>query len=103
MAIRPLDMQVMVPKMQEVARMRQNENQKAGINQNNIATTTKNETKMSQQTVTSSGKDQEADHNADAKEESKNKYGYKPTKKKKAQDDKKPPEEGSYHKIDVKI
>jgi hypothetical protein len=101
MPIRPLDMQVMLPKMQEVARMRQNENQKSGINQNNIATTTKNETKLSQKTVTSSGKDQEADNNADAKEEGKNKYGYKPTKKKK--EDNNPPIDGSYHKIDVKI
>ena len=102
MPIRPLDMQVMVPKMQEVAKMRQNENQKAGINQSNISTTTKNETKLSQQTVTSSGKDQEADHNADAKEEGKNKYGYKPMKKKNKDDDK-PKEPASYHKIDVKI
>lgn len=103
MPIRPLDMQVMVPKMQEVAKMRQNENQKSGINQNNIATTTKNETKLSQQTVTSSGKDQEADHNADAKDESKNKYGYTAMKKKKKKDDDKPKQPASYHKIDVKI
>ena len=103
MAIRPLDMQVMVPKLQEVARMRQNENQKSGINQSNIATTTKHETELSQQTVRSSDKDQEADHNADAKEESKNKYGYKSSKKRKKKEANNPPKDGSYHKIDVKI
>jgi len=102
MTIRPLDMQVMIPKLQEVAKIRQTENQRAGINQSNLSDTTQKETSHTGHSVGSSHKDQETDHNADAKEESKNKYGYKPSNKKKKEDNN-PPADGSYHKIDVKI
>lgn len=104
MAIRPLDMQVMVPKLQNVAQMKHAEMQKAGIDQSNISNTSQKEVSHNQQSVVQSHKDQEMDHNADAKEESKSKYmAYKKPDGKHKNEEKKPPEEASYHKIDIKV
>jgi hypothetical protein len=102
MAIRPIDMQVMVPKLQEVAQMRQLENQRSTLNQNQIANNTNKQTMQNQQTVIKSEKDEGSDNHADAKEESKNKYGYKPPNKEKKEEEPKPPPT-SYHKIDIKV
>lgn len=102
MAIRPLDMQVMVPKLQEVAHMRHAENQRGTVSQNNIANTTKNNVQQNQQTVVKSNEDQKSDSQADAKEEGKNKYGYKkPNPNKKKEEVHEPPK--SYHKIDIQV
>jgi len=103
MPIRPLDMQVMIPKLQNVAQMKHAEMQKAGIDQSNLSATSHKDIANSQETVVSTNKDQEMDHQADAKDEGKNKYmAYKKPGKKK-NEEKKPPEEGSYHKIDIKV
>lgn len=103
MAIRPLDMQVMVPKLQELAQIRQLENQKAMLDQNQFANNTNKHITHEQQSVVKSEKDEKSDNHADAKEESQNKYGYRPPSKNKKESEskQKPPE--SYHKIDVKV
>lgn len=102
MAIRPLDMQVMVPKLQELSHMKQLENQKSMLDQNQIANNTNKQTTHSQQSVEKSDKDERSENHADAKEESKNKYGYKPPNKEKKEGEPKPPPK-SYHKIDIKV
>ncbi len=102
MPIRPLDMQVMVPKLQNVAQMKHTENQRAGVNHSNMAATTNKQNTHNQQSVMQSHKDQEMDHQTDAKDEGKNKYAYKrPTGKKK--EEKESLKEGSYNKIDIKV
>lgn len=102
MPIRPLDLQVSIPRMDNVARMRHAENQKAGIDQSNISATNQKQVAQNQQTVVSSQADQKMDQHQDAKEEGQNKYAYKkPDGKKKKEDDRSVPE--SYHKIDIKI
>lgn len=103
MAIRPLDMQVMVPKLQELAQMRQLENQKATLDQNQYSNNTQKQVAHEHQSVVKSEKDEKSDNHADAKEEGQNKYGYRPPSKTKKEPDskQKPPE--SYHKIDVKV
>jgi len=102
MAIRPLDMQVMVQKLTDVAQMRQTENQRASVNQNNISSTIQHETAHNQQSVGETSKDQDAEHQADAKDEGKNKYTYNPKDIKK-KDEKKDDPGSDYHKIDIKI
>ncbi len=102
MPIRPLDLQVMVPRMENVARMRHAENQKAGVDQSNISATNQKQVTTNQQTVISSHKNQEMDQHQDAKEEGKNKYAYKkPDGKKQKDEEQSVPK--SYHKIDIKI
>lgn len=103
MSIRPLDMQVMVPKLQEVASMRHTENQKGAVSQNNIANTMKHQTEHNQQSVVKSDEDQKPDAHADAKDEGKNKYGYSKPNSQEKQDNKSSEPPRSYHKIDIQI
>ena len=105
MSIRPIDNQVMIPRLQNVAQMRHAELQKSGIDQSNITNTSQKQIEHNQKSVVQSSKDQEMDHQADAKEEGKNKFAsYEdPSKRKHKKEAKKPPEEKSYHKIDLKI
>jgi len=102
MAIRPLDMQVMVPKLNEVSHMKQLENQKSMLDQSQIMNSASKQTQHTQQSVVKSDKDEKSDNHTDAKDEGKNKYGYKPPKKEKKEDEPKPPP-ASYHKIDIKV
>jgi hypothetical protein len=102
MAIRPLDMQVMVPKLQEVAQMKHAENQRSNLEQSHIANQNNKDIQHDQHRVKHSSEGQETDAQADAKEEGKNTYGYQPPNKKRDQTkEKKKPK--SYHKIDVRI
>ncbi len=106
MAIRPLDMQVMVPRLQEVSRMRQLENQRPNIDQGNIAQSSQKEIKHQNSSVAQSNEDQEMDNQPDAKEEGQNAYGYQKPKERKLKNDrsrKKAPLPKSYHKIDVQV
>lgn len=104
MSIRPLDMQVMVPKMNEVAQIKNMEQQKAGINQQEIQDQQNKENIKTQQTVIKAQEDDRLENHADAKE--KGKSTYNPRKKKKnvnliSKDDF--VEENSGHKIDIKL
>lgn len=104
MAIRPLDMQVMIPKLQEVAHMKQIEQQKAGIHQQQIGTTIDKKNEKSQKSVEKSSEDDVARNQADAKEAGKNKYY---SNKKKKNVEKKMDENTATglprNKIDIKI
>ena len=102
MAIRPLDMQVMVPKLQEVAQMKHAENQRSNLEQSQIANQNEKNAQHNQQSVIKSSEGQETDQQADAKDEGKNTYGYQPPKKnaRKKRETKQPK---SYHKIDVRV
>ncbi len=105
MSIRPLDMQVMIPKLQEVAQMRQIENQKAGINQHEINHSQDKKQEKMQSMVQKSPEDSNLDNHADAKEEGKGTYDRRGKKKgsdinpaKNNEDD-----NNSGHKIDIKV
>jgi hypothetical protein len=102
MALRPLDMQVMVPKLQEVAQMKHLENQRSNLEQSNIANQHNKDIQHDQHRVKHSSEGQGTDAQADAKEEGKNTYGYQaPNKKRDEEKEKKKPK--SYHKIDIRI
>ncbi|WZL82917.1 hypothetical protein QBE53_07340 [Vallitaleaceae bacterium 9-2] len=102
MSIRPLDMQVMVPKLQEVSQIKHAQNQRSNLEQSHIASQNEKNVQHNQKSVVKSFEDQKADQEADAKEEGKNTYGYQPPNKKQKQNkEKKKPK--SYHKIDVRI
>lgn len=103
MAIRPLDMQVMVPKLQELAQMKQLENQKSMLDQSQINNSANKQIMHNQQSIVKSDKDEKSDNHADAKDEGKNKYGYKPPSNGKKESEPKPKPPESYHKIDIKV
>lgn len=99
MSIRPLDMQVMVPKLQEVSRMQHLEQQKSGVMQQEVANNMKRNTEKNQKTVNKSKEDQKSSNDADAKKEGRNKY-----QKTKGNNNKKKIEKASSnHRIDIKI
>lgn len=74
MSIRPLDMQVMLPKTQEIANIRHLDQQKANVNQHNIAKTINNNINNETRNVVKSGENEKAYARADAKKKGKNKY-----------------------------
>lgn len=104
MSIRPLDMQVMIPKTQEIANIRHLDQQKANISQQNIATTMNNNIKDETRTVVKSGKNEKSYDRADAKKKGKNKYQ---SNNKKKEDKEKENEDNFYYKsrskIDIRI
>lgn len=99
MSIRPLDMQVMVPKLQEVSRMQHLEQQKSGVMQQEVANNMKRNTEKNQKTVNKSKEDQKSSNDADAKKEGRNKY----QKTKGTNNKKKIEKSSSNHRIDIKI
>lgn len=104
MAIRPLDMQVMIPKLQEIAHMKHLEQQKAGVNQQEIGASLGKKNEKFQKTVAKTSEDEALDHHSDAKEKGKNQYysaQKKDNLKNKENEDTVPglPK----HKIDIKI
>ncbi|PKM95737.1 MAG: hypothetical protein CVU84_02740 [Firmicutes bacterium HGW-Firmicutes-1] len=104
MSIRPLDMQVMVPKLQEVAQMKHMEQQRAGINQHDINHAQDKKNEKAHQSVEKTSEDNLLQNKADAKEKGNNEYNAQGKKKKK---DKEVIEEktnnGMRNKIDIKI
>ena len=97
-------MQVMIPKMNEVAQMRTIEQQKSGIAQQEIQNHQNKENIKAQQRVIKTQEDDGLENHADAKEKGKNTYN--PRKKKKnvnliSKDDF--IEEDLGHKIDIKL
>lgn len=104
MAIRPLDMQVMIPKLQDVTRMTHLDQQKGQVMQENIANTMQKETDMQGHTVVQSNEEEKTRNEQDAKEQGKNAYYRDPRERKKEQNDQDKDEvPASYHKIDIKI
>ena len=104
MSIRPLDMQVMVPKLQEVAHMKQVEHQKAGLNQQEIGHNLEKKNEKAQSSVEGAPEESYLQNHADAKEKGKNTYDAKGKKKdEKNSANNKPDDNNSGHRIDIKI
>lgn len=104
MSIRPLDMQVMVPKLNEVAQMKHLEHQKAGLNQQEIGHAFDKKNEKAQSSVEKTQEEDLLQNHTDAKEQGKNTYNPKNMKKNdKNSADNKPNDNSSGHKIDIKI
>lgn len=104
MSIRPLDMQVMLPKTQEVASIRHIDQQKSNLNQHNIANTVNQNIHKETKQVIKSGQNEKTYTRSDAKEKGKNKYQKHNKEDEKNKDNKK---SNTYYrkrcKIDIKI
>ncbi|MCT4688255.1 hypothetical protein [Vallitalea sp.] len=74
MSIRPLDMQVMLPKTQEIANIKHLDQQKANINQHNIAHSMNSKVENETKNVVKSNENEKAYSRSDAKEKGNNKY-----------------------------
>ncbi|QUI23252.1 hypothetical protein HZI73_13575 [Vallitalea pronyensis] len=101
MSIKPLDMQVMIPKTQKVASIRHLEQQKAHVNQDQIAQTVKQQVKDKNQQVIKSNENEKFNNEADARKKGKNTYhGKRNGKHKNKKESGKSP---SRHHIDIRI
>lgn len=101
MSIRPIDMQVMVPKLQEISRLNHLDQQKGNVNQHQIANTLSKENQKKQRSVAKSHGEENLKNNADAKDKGHNQYysdGKRQNKPKKENTSR-----FSRHKIDIKI
>jgi len=98
-----MDMQVMIPKLQDVTRMSHLDQQKGQVQQQQIAGTLDKGTQLQGQTVTSSPEEEKAKNEQDAKDEGKSAYYRDPRDKKQQEQQKEQQENTSRHKIDIKI
>lgn len=107
MSLRPLDMQVMMPKLEHVAQMKHAENHKPEISQTNIVHENQKGTQTKMRSVVQTNKSEDGRNDTDAKEEGKNKYTYqkpKARKDSKVNTKKNNQEDDEYHGgIDIKI
>lgn len=104
MAIRPLDMQTIIPRLTEISKINQNENNKGNFNQQLFSKQMSEEVEKQHHTVNQTDKDEKADHQADAKEKGKNRYFKRAdAKKDKAANKKVLPSDGKDHIIDIQI
>lgn len=102
MPIRPIDLQVAIPKMSQIARIKHLEQQKPGMQQQQNAGTTNRSIKREHETVVNTKKDGKADTEADAKKKGRNKYEPKKTLNKKETEETKKTDH-SQHIIDIRI
>lgn len=104
MAIRPIDMQAMIPKLPQVSAMKHAQQQQASLAQEYIATKDKKEAKKAQQTVIKANKEEKSHHQPDAKKEGRNKYvaTYRDTNKQKHKEEELELET-TEHVVDIKI
>lgn len=104
MSIRPLDMQVMIPKIHEVAQLKHLENQKAGINQQEIGHAFDKKNEKAQSSIEKTQEESLLQNHSDAKEKGNNAYEAKHKKNKKEKStESKPDDTSSGQKIDIKI
>ena len=103
MSIRPLDMQIMVPKLQEASSIKQMEQQKESMNQQSLAAYQDKKHQTNQHIVVHTGEEEALRDQMDAKEKSKNPY--ESQKHKKSKKDSSEEEEAilPVHRIDVRI
>jgi len=102
MPIRPIDMQVSIPKLPELSRMSHLEQQKAGLHQNQGELSNKKSNQKEKNSVAQSHKDAKSGNDADARKEGRNKYTNNLRKgQQKENDVDQPPK--SIHKIDIRI
>ena len=74
MPIRPIDMQVAIPKLSEVSRMSHLEQQKAGLQQDQQALSGDRSKQKASNSVMQSQKDAKSDTEADARKKGRNQY-----------------------------
>lgn len=103
MSIKPLDMQVMIPKTQKVASIRHLEQQKSNLNQEQLANTMKKEVRDKTQHVVKSNQNHKANSEADAKKKGKNSYSGQGKKKNKKTTNENKSKKTTMHHIDIRI
>lgn len=103
MSIRPLDMQVMLPKTQEVASIKHLDQQKANINQQNISQNINANVKNETKNVVKSGENEKAYSRSDAKKKGKNKYQKNNKKRDNKKKENKDKQSMTRNKIDIRI
>ncbi|MBN2222646.1 MAG: hypothetical protein JW708_10605 [Vallitaleaceae bacterium] len=103
MSMKPLDLQVMVPKLQEVAAMKQMENHRIANTESLLMNAVEKNIQKDRETVSKTAENQSAQSHMDAKEEGSNNYTYSKKSLKKAKKTDDPPPDESYHKIDIKV
>lgn len=105
MSIRPLDMQVMLPKTQEIASIKHLDQQKANINQHNISQSINSKVENETKNVVKSGENEKAYSRSDAKKKGNNKYQNNRNKKdnKKEDGNKEKQSYSGRTKIDIRI
>lgn len=102
MPIRPIDMQVAIPKMSEVSRMSHLEQQKAGLQQDQQAVSGDRNKQKENKSVMQSQKDSKSDTEADARKKGRNQYSNNRGKKKQKEDGG-VVQPKSINKIDIRI
>ena len=102
MPIRPIDMQVSVPKLSEVSRMSHLEQQKAGLHQNQGALSNNKNNQKENHSVVQTHKDSKSGNDADARKEGRNKYTKNQRKGHQQESDSDQPRK-SINKIDIRI
>jgi len=103
MPIRPIDLQVAIPKMSEIARIKHLEQQKPGLQQQQNATTTDKSVGREHHTVMQKKKDSKADTEADAKKKGSNSYTGQRHSRKKGEDQEKEERNQTHNIIDIRI
>ena len=104
MAIRPIDMQIMTPRMADLSMMNQAEKERPLVEQLHITGQQNKETDHKMHVVRKAPEHSQAKNDADAKDKGKNAYTYHPSKKNPAKMQKE--EEASLsggQRLDIKI
>jgi phage-related minor tail protein len=103
MPIRPIDLQVAIPKLPEVSRMNHLEQQKAGLHEQQGSRATDKSADKQNRTVLESQKDSSTNSEADARKKGRNSYSGNNQRRnsKEVEPVKQPPK--SDHKIDIRI
>ncbi|MDO4765028.1 MAG: hypothetical protein Q4A29_03140 [Eubacteriales bacterium] len=102
MAFRPVDMQIMTPRMVDLSMMHQAEKERPLLEQLQMTSQQNKQIEKEKQVVRKTSKDAAMKNDADAKDKGKNSYTYHPSQKKKQTLEKEEPEISSVH-LDVKI
>lgn len=103
MPIRPIDMQVSIPKLSEVSRMSHLEQQKAGLHQNQNGVAAEKNTQKENRSVSSAHKDNKSDSEADARKKGRNTYVKNKKKGDISEGESRDDRPMSNHKIDIRI
>lgn len=104
MAIRPIDMQIMTPRMADLSMLNQAEKERPLVEQLHITAQQDKETDRNMQVVRKTPEHSQMKNDADAKDKGKNAYTYHPSKKNPAKMQKE--DEVSFsggHRLDIKI
>lgn len=104
MAIRPIDMQIMTPRMADLSMLNQAEKERPLVEQLHITGQQNKETDKNMQIVRKTPEHSQMKNDADAKDKGKNTYTYHPSKKNPGKMQKE--EEASFaggHRLDIKI